>query len=69
MCGQYVDTDSEVCETAETVPGHLRPGSILAVHSSVDPQTCTRIGVAAWPREAAVVDAQVSGGTRMCLRW
>ncbi|MFF0081831.1 NAD(P)-dependent oxidoreductase [Streptomyces canus] len=40
----------------------LRPGAVLAVHSTVHPDTCRRLGALAAERGAHVVDAPVSGG-------
>ena len=40
----------------------LRPGSVLAVHSTVHPGTCQRLADQARARRAALVDAPVSGG-------
>ncbi|MHC5257763.1 NAD(P)-dependent oxidoreductase [Streptomyces sp. UC4497] len=40
----------------------LRPGAVLAVHSTVHPDTCRRLGALAAERGAQVVDAPVSGG-------
>lgn len=62
LLGVCVGTDSDVWEVAEATLGHLRPGSILAVHSTVDPQSCIEIGAKARRRGVAVVDAPVSGG-------
>jgi 3-hydroxyisobutyrate dehydrogenase len=62
LLGVCVGTDADVWEVAEATLGELRPGSILAVHSTVDPQTCIRIGAKARQRGVAVIDAPVSGG-------
>lgn len=62
LLGICVGADSDVREVAAAVVGRLRPGSVLAVHSTVDPQTCIRIGAEARRRGVAVVDAPVSGG-------
>ena len=40
----------------------LRPGTIVAVHSTVDPGTCIRIASALAQTGAEVLDAPVSGG-------
>lgn len=40
----------------------MAPGGVIAVHSTVHPDTCRRLAEAAAPREVAVVDAPVSGG-------
>ncbi|WP_425825296.1 NAD(P)-dependent oxidoreductase [Streptomyces fractus] len=57
------DTDVEevVLGDAGVLAG-LRPGAVLAVHSTVHPDTCRRLGTLAAERGAQVVDAPVSGG-------
>jgi 3-hydroxyisobutyrate dehydrogenase len=40
----------------------MAPGGVIAVHSTVHPDTCRRLADAARAREVAVVDAPVSGG-------
>jgi 3-hydroxyisobutyrate dehydrogenase-like beta-hydroxyacid dehydrogenase len=62
LLGICVGTDSDVLEVAGAVLEHLQPGSILALHSTIDPQTCVEIGAEARHRDIAVVDAPVSGG-------
>jgi 3-hydroxyisobutyrate dehydrogenase len=40
----------------------MKPGSVLAVHSTVHPDTCRRLAEDAEPRGVSVIDAPVSGG-------
>src|SRR5579871_3937120 len=40
----------------------MRPGSVLAIHSTIGTQECEPIAAAAAAREVLVVDAPVSGG-------
>ncbi|GAB07021.1 NAD-binding protein [Gordonia amarae] len=42
----------------------MREGAILVVHSTVHPDTCTRLAAEAAARGVSVVDAPVSGGGR-----
>jgi 3-hydroxyisobutyrate dehydrogenase len=49
----------DVCDAA--VPS-LRPGAIIAVHSTVHPDTCIGVAVRCASRNVEVVDAPVSGG-------
>ncbi|WP_306320076.1 MULTISPECIES: NAD(P)-dependent oxidoreductase [unclassified Streptomyces] len=57
------DTDVEEVVLGEAgVLAGLRPGAVLAVHSTVHPDTCRRLGALAAERGAHVVDAPVSGG-------
>lgn len=62
LLGICVGADADVCEVAAAAVGHMRPGSVLAVHSTVDPQTCISIGADASAWGVAVIDAPVSGG-------
>ena len=41
----------------------LRPGGVIAVHSTVHPDTCRRLAAAATACDGRVVDAPVSGGS------
>jgi 3-hydroxyisobutyrate dehydrogenase len=43
----------------------MKPGGIIAVHSTVHPRTCHEVADAARAREVAVIDAPVSGGGRV----
>lgn len=47
---------------ADGVLAGMAPGGVIAVHSTVHPDTCRRLAGAARVREVAVVDAPVSGG-------
>jgi 3-hydroxyisobutyrate dehydrogenase len=40
----------------------LRPGSLIAVHSTVHPDTCGRLAELAAARQVTLIDATVSGG-------
>ncbi|WP_162942428.1 NAD(P)-dependent oxidoreductase [Desertimonas flava] len=62
LVGVCVGNDADVVEVADAALPHLRPGSILALHSTVHPETCRRIGASAARSGVAVVDAPVSGG-------
>jgi 3-hydroxyisobutyrate dehydrogenase-like beta-hydroxyacid dehydrogenase len=44
-----------------------RPGSVIAIHSTVHPDTCQELAQAAALRGAAVLDAPVSGGREVAL--
>jgi 3-hydroxyisobutyrate dehydrogenase-like beta-hydroxyacid dehydrogenase len=55
------DVDSVVLGASGVLAG-LRPGAVLAVHSTVHPDTCRRLGALVAARGAHVVDAPVSGG-------
>jgi 3-hydroxyisobutyrate dehydrogenase len=52
----------EVIAGEHGVLAGLPPGAVIAVHSTVHPQTCMRLADQASRRDARVVDAPVSGG-------
>jgi 3-hydroxyisobutyrate dehydrogenase len=57
--------DADVEELAGGDNGLLagaKPGSIIAVHSTVHPETCRKLAKHAAEREISVIDAPVSGG-------
>jgi 3-hydroxyisobutyrate dehydrogenase len=57
------DPDVEdVLLRADGVLAGMAPGGIIAVHSTVHPDTCRRLAVQSAERGVAVVDAPVSGG-------
>jgi 3-hydroxyisobutyrate dehydrogenase-like beta-hydroxyacid dehydrogenase len=53
---------TQVVEGAEGVLNGLAPGSIIAVHSTVHPDTCRKLAAVAAQHDVQVVDAPVSGG-------
>ena len=55
------DVDEVVLGPGGLVEG-LRPGSVVAIHSTVGPQTCVRLAGALSRVGAEVLDAPVSGG-------
>jgi 3-hydroxyisobutyrate dehydrogenase len=65
LVGICVLTDDDVEQVTlgpDGLIGGLRPGTIVAIHSTVSPSTCTRIAVALADTGAEVIDAPVSGG-------
>lgn len=63
VCLCVVD-DQGVEELFPQILGALRPGGIVAVHSTVHPDTCRRLSQRAASRGVLVLDAPVSGGGR-----
>ncbi|MET8976553.1 NAD(P)-dependent oxidoreductase [Streptomyces sp. NPDC004539] len=63
VCLCVVD-DRDVEELAQGVLAGLRPGGIVAVHSTVHPDTCRRLARRAAAQGVQVLDAPVSGGGR-----
>ena len=65
VVGICVMADADVEEVVLGAQGVLagsRPGGVIAVHSTVHPDTCRRLGQLATGRQVSVIDAPVSGG-------
>ncbi|GAB2832047.1 NAD(P)-dependent oxidoreductase [Actinocorallia aurea] len=54
--------DAGVEEIVAGLLASMRPGGVIAVHSTVHPETCARLAERAAERGVALVDAPVSGG-------
>jgi 3-hydroxyisobutyrate dehydrogenase-like beta-hydroxyacid dehydrogenase len=61
--GLCVVTDHDVRQVCDQLIPAMRPGSIIAIHSTVHPDTCRAVETQAAGRGVRVVDAPVSGGT------
>src|SRR5690606_2628256 len=61
LCLCVVD-DAGVCELFERVLPALRQGALIAVMSTIHPDTCVRLAQRAAARGVALIDAPVSGG-------
>ncbi|WP_314219821.1 NAD(P)-dependent oxidoreductase [Streptomyces zaehneri] len=59
-----VVADADVEQVASGVLEGLRPGGVIAVHSTVHPDTCRRLAGRAAAQGVSVLDAPVSGGGR-----
>jgi 3-hydroxyisobutyrate dehydrogenase-like beta-hydroxyacid dehydrogenase len=65
-----VPTDEDVLAVAtgrDGLLGGLRPGAVLAVCSSVRPETCAKVAAEAAPRQVDVLDAALTGGVRAAV--
>jgi 3-hydroxyisobutyrate dehydrogenase len=65
IVGICVVADSDVEQVllrSEGVLAGMAPGGIVAIHSTIHPDTCHRLAEQAAERQIAVVDAPVSGG-------
>ncbi|MFC4312530.1 NAD(P)-dependent oxidoreductase [Steroidobacter flavus] len=60
--GVCVVDDAGVRQVCDQLLGTMKPGSLLAVHSTVHPQTVVALAQRAAEREIAFIDAPVSGG-------
>ena len=55
-------TDAQVRDVVGELAEHARPGTIIAIHSTIEPGTAAELADQLRPRGIAVVDAPVSGG-------
>lgn len=60
--GLCVVTDDDVRQVCDQLIPALRPGCIVAIHSTVHPDTCRAVETQAAARGVRVIDAPVSGG-------
>ena len=54
----------DVCSAETGVLSTARPGSVVLICSSVTPETCRTIALAAAPRDVSILDAALTGGVR-----
>lgn len=59
-----VPTDDDVLIAGKEVLSRARPGGVLAVCSSVRPETCRELAALAGDRSVAVLDVALTGGVR-----
>jgi 3-hydroxyisobutyrate dehydrogenase-like beta-hydroxyacid dehydrogenase len=55
-------TDAQVRDVVAELAGHAKPGTVVAIHSTIEPDTAAELAEALRPRGIHVVDAPVSGG-------
>jgi 3-hydroxyisobutyrate dehydrogenase-like beta-hydroxyacid dehydrogenase len=70
LIGICVWADRDVRQVLQGDHGALagcRPGTIIAIHSTIQPVTCVELAVAASERGAILIDAPVSGGRDVAL--
>jgi 3-hydroxyisobutyrate dehydrogenase len=60
--GICVLDDRGVLEVVGELLQHMRPGTRIAIHSTIHPATCRTLAAAAAERQIALLDAPVSGG-------
>jgi len=63
--GVCVLNDRDVLEVCEQLIAAMGPGSRIAIHSTVNPETCRTVARLAATRSVAVIDAPVSGGSQV----
>src|SRR5262249_6243861 len=57
-----VVADADVAQVVEDVLPGMAPGAVIAVQSTVHPETCVRLAEMAAARDVTLIDAPVSGG-------
>jgi 3-hydroxyisobutyrate dehydrogenase-like beta-hydroxyacid dehydrogenase len=67
ICVWDDDAVREVVCGRDGVLAGCRPGTVIAIHSTVHPHTCQELAEAAATHEAVVLDAPVSGGREVAL--
>ena len=55
-------TDAQVRDVVAELAEHAKPGTVIAIHSTIEPDTAAELAEALRPRGIHVVDAPVSGG-------
>lgn len=63
--GICVVDDAGVRQVCEALIPAMAPGGVIAVHSTISPQTCIHLAAQAEERGIALLDAPVSGGGQM----
>lgn len=61
--GLCVVDDADVVEVCDQLLPAMRPGSLLAIHSTILPRTCEMLAAQAAERGILLLDAPVSGGS------
>jgi 3-hydroxyisobutyrate dehydrogenase-like beta-hydroxyacid dehydrogenase len=54
--------DAQVREVVAELAEHAKPGTVIAIHSTISPETAVELAEQLRPRDIHVVDAPVSGG-------
>lgn len=55
-------TDAQVRDVVVELAAHAKPGTVIAIHSTIDPDTAGELAEQLRPKQIHVVDAPVSGG-------
>ena len=54
--------DAQVRDVVAELAEHAKPGTVIAIHSTISPETAIELAAELRPRDIHVVDAPVSGG-------
>src|SRR6185312_12433150 len=55
-------TDAQVRDVVTELADHASPGTVIAIHSTIEPDTAAELAEALRPQGIHIVDAPVSGG-------
>jgi 3-hydroxyisobutyrate dehydrogenase-like beta-hydroxyacid dehydrogenase len=55
-------TDQQVRDVVDQLAAHAQPGTVIAIHSTIEPDTAGELAEALRPKGIHIVDAPVSGG-------
>jgi 3-hydroxyisobutyrate dehydrogenase-like beta-hydroxyacid dehydrogenase len=55
-------TDQQVRDVVDQLAAHAQPGTVIAIHSTIEPGTAAELADALRPKGIHIVDAPVSGG-------
>ena len=55
-------TDAQVREVVGELAAHAKPGTVIAIHSTIEPDTASELAEQLRPKGIHIVDAPVSGG-------
>jgi 3-hydroxyisobutyrate dehydrogenase-like beta-hydroxyacid dehydrogenase len=67
ICVWADDDVRDVLTGDQGVLAGARPGTVVAIHSTILPSTCRELAAAVAPREVTILDAPVSGGGDVAL--
>jgi 3-hydroxyisobutyrate dehydrogenase len=65
LCVLADDDVADVVLRKDGVLAGMAPGGVIAVHSTIHPDTCRRLAAAAEAHEVRLIDAPVSGGEKI----
>ena len=54
--------DKQVREVVDELAAHAKPGTVIAIHSTISPETAVELAADLQPKGIHVIDAPVSGG-------
>jgi 3-hydroxyisobutyrate dehydrogenase-like beta-hydroxyacid dehydrogenase len=61
-------TDAQVREVVGELAAHAKPGTVIAIHSTIEPDTASELAEWLRPKGIHIVDAPVSGGAGAAVK-